>query len=137
MLIFVCGGACQGKRSWAVEKWKIQEQRILDAREAAKCILAGQQLGQGAEACLLLDHYEVFVRETAERGGDAAQATDVLLSSCPDLVIITDEIGSGIIPMDKKLQEYRELHGRLCCSLAGKAQEVYRVTCGIGTRIKS
>ena len=136
MLIFVCGGACQGKRSWAAQKWKIPKQRVLDGREAAQCIQAGSRLCQDAEGCLLLDHYEVFVRETAERGGDVVQATDVLLSSCPDLVIITDEIGSGIIPMDKKLQEYRELHGRLCCSLAGKAQEVYRVTCGIGTRIK-
>ena len=51
-------------------------------------------------------------------------------------MIITDEIGSGIVPLDVKEREWREVHGRICCQLAGRADAVFRVIAGIGQKIK-
>jgi adenosyl cobinamide kinase/adenosyl cobinamide phosphate guanylyltransferase len=54
----------------------------------------------------------------------------------PHCVIICNEVGGGIVPMEKSEREHREKVGRVSCMLAGRAEAVYRVICGIGTRIK-
>lgn len=59
-----------------------------------------------------------------------------LYTKNPDLIIVTDEIGYGIVPLDPKERVYREQVGRICTALAKESEEVYRVICGIGTRIK-
>ena len=51
-------------------------------------------------------------------------------------VIISDEIGNGIVPMDKKEREYRERTGRILAEIAKMADEVVRVVCGIEQKIK-
>ncbi len=51
-------------------------------------------------------------------------------------VIICDEVGNGIVPMDKSEEEYREYVGRCCCILAEKSESVTRIFCGIGQVIK-
>lgn len=51
-------------------------------------------------------------------------------------IIICDEVGNGIVPMAKEDREYREAVGRVCCILAKNADTVYRVYCGIATKIK-
>ena len=49
---------------------------------------------------------------------------------------ICDEIGNGIVPMEKQEREYRERVGRLLIRLAGEAETVERIICGIGQKIK-
>ncbi len=55
----------------------------------------------------------------------------------PDVVIVTNELGYGIVPIDRFDREYRELDGRICTCLAARAQEVVRVVCGMGVVIKT
>lgn len=71
-----------------------------------------------------------------QAGKIPADETEKILSDNPDIVIITDEIGSGIVPLDVKEREWREVHGRICCQLAGRADAVFRVIAGIGQKIK-
>ena len=54
----------------------------------------------------------------------------------PDAVIVADEIGCGVVPVDKNDRAWREAAGRALCVLAQKAESVTRVVCGIGVRIK-
>ena len=61
-----------------------------------------------------------------QAGKIPADETEKILSDNPDIVIITDEIGSGIVPLDVKEREWREVHGRICCQLAGRADTVSR-----------
>ena len=51
-------------------------------------------------------------------------------------VITSDEVGLGIVPLDRKVREWREATGRALCRIAAEADEVYRVSCGIGMKIK-
>lgn len=51
-------------------------------------------------------------------------------------IIISDEIGNGIVPVEAFEREYRERTGRILIQLAQKAEEVERVICGIGQKIK-
>ena len=53
-----------------------------------------------------------------------------------DCMIISDEIGNGIVPIDAFERAYRETTGRILIELADRADEVVRVICGIQQRIK-
>ena len=84
----------------------------------------------------VLDHFHLLVRRWMQEGKIPADETEKILSDNPDIVIITDEIGSGIVPLDVEEREWREVHGRICCQLAGRADAVFRVIAGIGQKIK-
>ena len=59
-----------------------------------------------------------------------------LVEGCPDRILIMDEIGYGIVPVDAFERQYRELAGRIGCQLAAEADEVWRVVAGIGKRLR-
>ena len=52
------------------------------------------------------------------------------------LVVVSDLVGCGVIPVDPQEERYREAVGRLQVKLAEQAEEVWRVTCGIPERLK-
>ena len=52
-------------------------------------------------------------------------------------VIVCDEVGCGVVPMERYEREFRECVGRICCEIAKEATVVERVYCGIATVIKS
>ena len=77
------------------------------------------------------------VQELAEPGG-IDQLADKL--SAKEIVIAT-EVGCGVIPIDasareKREREKREAAGQLACALAGRADTVIRVCCGIPQLLK-
>jgi len=51
-------------------------------------------------------------------------------------VVVCDEVGSGVIPLEKARRLGREATGRLCCQLAKEATRVVRLVAGIPTVIK-
>lgn len=51
-------------------------------------------------------------------------------------IVICNEVGSGVIPMDPKQRQSREMTGRLCILLARQAEKVVRLICGIPQIIK-
>lgn len=71
-----------------------------------------------------------------QNGEDPFDLCDLLMEENPNVIIVTNELGYGIVPMERFDREYREKCGRICCELAKEANEVHRVVCGIGEVIK-
>ena len=61
---------------------------------------------------------------------------DMILKKNPNAVITCDEIGCGIVPIDKTDRLWREMSGDACQYLAARAARVYRVVCGIPMVLK-
>ena len=59
-----------------------------------------------------------------------------LMQENPDAFVTADEIGCGIVPMEAFERDYRETDGRICQRIAAYSEEVHRVICGLGMRIK-
>lgn len=60
-----------------------------------------------------------------------------LLENPPlDLVLVTNEVGSGIVPENRLARKFRDLAGFLNQKTAKRAQRVYLCACGIPVLIK-
>ncbi len=59
-----------------------------------------------------------------------------ILESLKDKIIVIDQIGCGVVPVDENERRLREITGRTCCILAQTADEVYNVMFGLGVKIK-
>ena len=80
--------------------------------------------------------FQEYVRRVLKEGGDSSILAEKLYTENPDILVITNELGSGVIPADPFDRQWREASGRAACDLAKYAAEVHRVVCGIGTVIK-
>ncbi|MBO5055359.1 MAG: bifunctional adenosylcobinamide kinase/adenosylcobinamide-phosphate guanylyltransferase [Lachnospiraceae bacterium] len=108
-MILVIGGAFQGKTEYVRENF--------------------------GESKRVINHYHLKVKEELKEGKDPLKEAEALLAETEDCVIISDEIGYGLVPVDAFERQYREAAGRVNCFLAKRAEQVIRVVCGIGTRI--
>ena len=88
---------------------------------------------------VIWDEFHLFVREALEKGMESAAIWELVstrIDEAPDMVIISDEIGCGIVPMDAMERRIREETGRILCKVAERADGVERITCGIPVKIK-
>lgn len=72
---------------------------------------------------------------------DAAREADTFAGflqkwSGPDLVLVTNEVGCGIVPENALAREFRDLAGRMNQRVAEAADEVYWTVFGQALRIK-
>ena len=90
---------------------------------------------ENPDAVLLTEFHE-SVREAIARGENARDFALRVCREQPQAIVVADEVGSGVVPMRAEDRAYREAVGRALCTIAQEAEQVTRVVCGIGTRIK-
>lgn len=80
----------------------------------------------------------LFIKKRLEEGKEQDEILEEIKAATADgqWVIIADEIGNGIVPMEEDMRNWREVSGRILIELAKEATEVHRVTLGLGQRIK-
>ena len=122
---FITGGAYQGKLEYAKKLY-------LDAdwADGAGCSL------EELLSCGAVDHFHLFVRRWLQAGKTPKELTKAIFDKNSSLIIVCDEIGCGLVPVDAFEREYREAVGRICTELVKYADEVHRVTCGAGVRLR-
>lgn len=80
----------------------------------------------------LAQNLHARVREELAAGRDPMALLDGLRGH----VITCDEVGCGVVPLDRTDETYRETVGRLCCAIAEEADAVVRVIAGVPQYIK-
>lgn len=109
-----------------------------------KCDYVRAQTGLSPQICTPLEalhtpavnEFHLLCRTILERGESLSAYVEQLLAQNPDGVIVSDEIGLGIVPLDPFERRWREETGRALCTLAAAADRVERISCGIGMRLK-
>lgn len=117
-MILVIGGAGQGQLAVALRNTGYTEGDVTRTLGADKPVLSGLQ-----EA----------VRNALLEGKTQEQILAELLWH---EVVVSDEVGCGVVPMEPFEREWREIVGRICCELAKNAEHVARVFCGIPMMLK-
>ena len=129
----IVGGCSQGKLDYVLDGTAVQDFYIADSE------LPNAEQLQWAEdngKTVIVNHFHAWMRAGIRQGKNAEQEILEFISSAPDCIVISDEIGNGIVPLDSFEREYRERTGRILVKLAEQADEVVRVICGIGQKIK-
>lgn len=121
----IIGGAYQGKMRYAKEKypeisWKYGSEMTLE--DFTQC--------EGVAA------FHEFIRKEMKNGRDVQGLAEQIIEKNPEVILISDEVGYGVVPIDAFDRAYREQVGRICTKLAAYSEQVVRVVCGIGTVIK-
>lgn len=135
-MILIIGGRCQGKLSFAR---KLLCSAGRDNRENDRDSIVADGAADSPDAVLqaeIVNHMELFIRQLMQSGEDTSQFVERFILENQSAVVIADEIGQGIVPVDAFEREYREMAGRLCQRLAAVSAEVYRIVCGVETKIK-
>lgn len=115
-MILIVGGAYQGKGAYARENF--------------------------GEDYDVINSYQLRVKGQLKAGENPMEKVQRLVAEkkaegvFDRLVIISDETGCGVVPLDAFERLYREQAGKVSCYLAKEADSVIRVICGIGKKIK-
>ena len=126
----IIGGCAQGKLAYACLKYHCKEEQVWDG------ILPDVDAVAGQNQTLVINHFHQWVKSRMAEGKNPKEEIFSFLNHCEDCIIISDEIGNGLVPVDAFERKYRECTGRILIQLAKQAKEVERVICGIGQRIK-
>lgn len=124
----IIGGYAQGKLQYVLRKYPLETHIVWDGCELPEL--------EVQEKTVILNHFHNWVKVRMQDGGHPETEILQFLEKYPDGIIISDEIGNGIVPMEAFEREYRERTGRILVELAARAEEVERVICGIGQKIK-
>ncbi|MCM1329926.1 MAG: bifunctional adenosylcobinamide kinase/adenosylcobinamide-phosphate guanylyltransferase [Ruminococcus sp.] len=126
-MTMITGGAFQGKKNFAKRRFNIAENEILDG---GKC-----GINEVFSAKCVTD-FHMFVRRLIDEKIDVLEFTKKLCEKNSDIIIIINEIGCGIIPIEKSERIWREQVGSAGCIIAENSSAVVRICCGIPTIIK-
>lgn len=129
----IIGGEAQGKLN--VARAEYSNARIIDGSD----ILSLTQVMNTDTDNLILNHTHLLIRRMLENRTTQEDILKELMSllslgkgqADKNIVMISDEIGCGIVPIDPFERQWREATGRILTALAGRADRVERVTCGI------
>ena len=124
---FIIGGCYQGKKEYVKGQYKLHENDFISAVDLKDNDMHGKYC---------LTDFHLYIRQLMENEQNIEVNMSALLQKNDIRVIISDEIGYGIVPADAFERAYREAVGRASCILAGKAEKVVRVVSGIGVVIK-
>ena len=121
------GGTGQGKLHY------VQNKKNLDCGAVADgAVCDEQQLLQAA----IINQFHLYLRRLLQEHGDVEACLRSLLAKNASAVLIMDEVGCGIVPLDAFERQYREVVGRVGCRLAQEASHVERIVCGLGQVLK-
>ena len=122
----IVGGTRSGKKE------RLSELGFLDSEisDGAACSL------DKAFSLPALYGLHMLVRRLMKSEANPVQVVRKGLQEGAVRVVVCDEIGCGIVPIDRADENWREAVGRLCCALAQKADAVVRVIAGVPQFIK-
>ena len=122
----IIGGAFQGKTDYAKK-----EHPSLTWRDAGA--MCEEEL-LSAEGIL---NFQEYIKKEIREGRNPGNVGELLLKKNSGAVVVSEEVGYGLVPVDAFEREYREAVGRICTKLASGSHKITRVICGIGTVIKN
>ena len=126
-MVLIFGGAYQGKQDYALETYG------LSAKDVYQCDLESMVINFDKK---VIANLERFILACIKEEVSAKECLEDNIEKLRDKIIICDDISQGVVTVDKTERAWREMTGRTMTYLGQEADEVIRVFCGIGTRVK-
>ena len=124
-MIFIFGGAHQGMEEYARKVCGAREIRAVDEESREIDFSTGAVCG-----------LERFALGCVRRGESPTEWLEAHAAQWADCILIGQDFSCGLVPMDAEMRLWREENGRMNNLLAGRAERVVRMFCGIAQVIK-
>ncbi len=125
-MILIFGGAYQNKTDFTKDQFNFKQDDIY-------CCSTETEIDYDYP---VIDKLHLFVLGMVQRGADPIDYIMKHMDELEDKIIISDDISCGIVPLGKDMRLYRDQLGKIMQLLSREANEVYRVFCGLGDKIK-
>lgn len=122
----IIGGAYQGKTDFAKEKFGFSDEDIFVC-DKNKNIDFNK---------MCISHIERYSYFCVEHGIEPAEHFFEHAHNLEHLIVISDDISCGVVPINKTDREWREANGRLLIKLAEKSEHITRIFCKIPAVLK-
>lgn len=135
-MILIFGGAFQGKRDYAMREFNLSDEDIMQIEHfppETDIKSPKPELDFHSKA---VSGFENFVLACLKAGESPENYINRHEEQLKNMIIISDDISQGLVPMDPLDREWREATGRCLVQLADKADTVIRIFCGIPEVIK-
>jgi adenosyl cobinamide kinase/adenosyl cobinamide phosphate guanylyltransferase len=119
-VVFITGGAYQGKEAFAAEKYGVGEDEIRACTED----------GEPDWSSRCVTHLERYVWYCVKNGLTPEDRFR------DDAVLTGDDIFCGVVPIDVTERAWREETGRFYSRVSSRADKVWRVFCGLPLELK-
>ena len=100
----------------------------------------GRHVEALAGGAVLVDCATLWLANLIEAGRDpdaeGPALADALARARPSVVVVSNELGGGMVPMDGRARAFRDAHGRLNQALAARADLVVLVSAGLALALK-
>ena len=127
----IIGGTAQVKLVYVLQKYGLQENMVWEGSLPNEINDIERKRNP-----IIINHLHQWIKNCMISGGCPEDEIMSFLDCNEDCILICDEVGNGIVPIDPFEREYRERVGRILVQLAKRADEVERIICGIGQKIK-
>jgi adenosylcobinamide kinase/adenosylcobinamide-phosphate guanylyltransferase len=160
-LVLVGGGARSGKSRWALERARkcgdrlvyIATAEALDDEMSARIAkhraergdefvtieapldLAGAIRSLSSDA-IVVDCLTLWLSNSMSLEDKTEETIAVALESTADVIVVTNEVGCGIVPENALARDFRDRAGRMNQRFAEAADEVYWMVFGQALRVK-
>lgn len=121
----IIGGAYQGKLDYVLNNYNVNT--IFNCKEDCVALDLDSDVIYG---------FEKFVLNQVKNGNDVLEIVNKNLKYLENKIIICDDISCGVVPISNETRQWREKLGQILVILSKNSEEVIRVFCGIGTKIK-
>ncbi len=126
-MVLIIGGSYQGKLDFARKRFGLADDDIQFCDESTEAL-------DFSRHCVA--YVDRFALNRIRAGAEPAEALGADPGLYRDVIFIANDISGGIVPMEPSLRAWREACGRMNLKLAGEADEVWRLFCGISQRVK-
>ena len=123
----ILGGYANGRTAYAMQNYQLTESDCFDAAAEPLARWNGQRL---------ILHAEQLVTPWLEQGKEPCTEILPWLERWQNAVLITQEVGCGLVPVTPQQRQVREAVGHFNRLLAECAETVERVCCGLGMQLK-
>lgn len=123
----ILGGYANGRTAYAMQNYQLTESDCFDAAAEPLARWNGQRL---------ILHAEQLVNSWLEQGKEPCTEILPWLERWQNAVLITQEVGCGLVPVTPQQRQVREAVGHFNRLLAECAETVERVCCGLGMQLK-
>lgn len=126
-MIFVTGGFAQGRLSYVLKEFNLSHNDVFDAEKKHISEFNGEKI---------IYHAEEIVTQWLSENKEPYTEINLICEKFKNCIVISQEVGCGIVPANEYERIWRETVGRMNCIFAEKSDTVLKICCGIAMLLK-